>query len=106
MIPLPPQAQAFILKYVAIPLVLAVVILLAVWAVDRHIRKDERKRCDAEYAELAKQADEKAQKKITEVRNDYKKIDKDMPAGDGKDYPAPAVDYVIDRLRERFHHDE
>ena len=101
MIMIPANISSLFLKYVVVPLGIAAAILLACWLVNHSIRKDERRLCNMEYAAKAEEAKDKAQKKITEVRNGYRKIEKDIPAGDGNDYPSPAVDYVIDRLRER-----
>lgn len=55
--------------------------------------------CKADFAKERADALAKAQKQIEEVRNEYKGIREGIPAGE--DHPAPAVDYVLDRLRER-----
>lgn len=61
--------------------------------------KEGREGCQAEYKAAMAAAQEKAQKQIGEIIHDHNEIIANLPQG--ADYPAPAVDAAIDRLRDR-----
>lgn len=85
-------------RIMAVAIILAVA-TLSIWGYGFARYSAGKSTCEAKYSTARAESAEKAQKKITEVKNGYEKISSKMPVG--IDYPAPAVDYVIDRLHDR-----